>query len=315
MRDRRCDGSHVDALGRGRRSWRRPARADVYDDNPATASRGPHDTWVFARAHDGSISSATDATGWTTGSRSAATPPARPRSPTAARSTSSSAAPTARPTRTPTGNGLERLALARRLRDLGARGRARARGRCSTSWSRAATTRCTTRPTPGTGWSGFAPIGGNLTSGASVNSQARDLNIWARGTDGAVQQSWTGAAWIDWPSSAAGSSARRPRFARDNIIDVYVRGAGNATYQRVLDPGRLGRAGPCSTPRRSTPRPRPPRGRPNREWIVARRGAVARLQRMDAAAGWTGGSDLGPVAVPRRRAARAAPGRRRPTAR
>src|SRR3954465_121718 len=29
------------------------ARADVYDDNPATASRGGGDAWIFARAADG----------------------------------------------------------------------------------------------------------------------------------------------------------------------------------------------------------------------------------------------------------------------
>ena len=32
-----------------------PARADVYDDNPATASRGGGDLWVFARASNGEI--------------------------------------------------------------------------------------------------------------------------------------------------------------------------------------------------------------------------------------------------------------------
>jgi hypothetical protein len=31
------------------------ARADVYDDNPATASRGGGDAWIFARAADGAV--------------------------------------------------------------------------------------------------------------------------------------------------------------------------------------------------------------------------------------------------------------------
>lgn len=32
-----------------------PAGAQVYDDNPATATRGPGDAWVFARAANGTI--------------------------------------------------------------------------------------------------------------------------------------------------------------------------------------------------------------------------------------------------------------------
>ena len=55
------------------------AAADVYDDNPATASRGPGELYVFARAADGASSNATATHGLERlGARSAATPTSGP---------------------------------------------------------------------------------------------------------------------------------------------------------------------------------------------------------------------------------------------
>ena len=106
------------------------ASADVYDDNPAAASRGPGDMWLFARAGDG----ATLERHWTGSAWS-------DWSSLGGVSTSGPAAAAyngqvhvfirgtdgAVYTNYLSGSRLERLGVARRLRDVGARGGAAAR--------------------------------------------------------------------------------------------------------------------------------------------------------------------------------------------
>jgi hypothetical protein len=281
------------------------ALADVYDDNPATASRKPGELYVFARAVDGTILVRhADANGWTdwvslggvATSGPAATNyrdsilvfvrgndggiyqrtlgPDNTWSGWAAIGGYSTSAP-----------GVTWRRGSRDLVDLVVRGPDNA------LWHRAFV--------PGTGWTEPATIGGNLTSAPAVNSQSAELlNIWARGTDGAVyQRSWNGSAWVDWFSLGGGIEGAPASVSRaENFINIYARGDKRALYARSWTPAGFGEWFLLDpTPIDSSPAAGG--DGPNHEWVVAR-GGGGLLFKEWTPAGWSSWSDLGPVAVP-----------------
>lgn len=239
-----------------------PARADVYDDNPAAASRGSNDLWVFARrTSDGAIlESHFTSSGWTPfaslGGTFTSGPAAAGYGPYVevfARGTDgaiwqnqlsgdtwsgwtsiggySSSAPAAIARR-----GTNYLDVMMRGGDNGI-------------WLRTFV--------PGSGWAPWGTIGGNLTSAPALESHSDGiLDVFARGTDGSVQQQWwDGTKWSGWGSLGGGiigAPASVNRQPQD--LDMYVRGAADALYQRhwdsvngwggftVLDPTPLGSA-------------------------------------------------------------------------
>ena len=220
-----------------------PAAADVFDDNPATASRGPGDTWVFARATNGETLERHKVNGsWTDWAS------------IGGNSTSGPAA---------VGYGDSVLVFVRGTD--GAIHQNTYSGGKWTGWNSiggyttsapAATVRRGTEGyvdvaakggdntillntyVPGTGWAGWNSRGGNLTSAPAMNSQANGiLNIWARGTDGALkQQSWDGSAWSEWADLGGGIIGAPGAVSRaENIVNVYARGGGNAVFIALLD--------------------------------------------------------------------------------
>ena len=119
--------------------------------------------------------------------------------------------------------------------------------------------------------------------------------------------------------SAAAIVGAPGRVSRaEHVVDVYVRGAGNAIYQRYVDRRRrLERLGASvdATPVDSSPAAGG--DGPDHEWLFARAGTRTWSARSGTRArGWTAWDDFGPIAVPPPRAApRPAPAPRRPTAR
>lgn len=153
---------------------------------------------------------------------------------------------------------------------------------------------------PGTGWSGFGPIGGVLTSGASVNSQAPHLlNIWSRATDGTmVQKSWTGSAWTEWSSLGGGLNGAPTSISRqENVINVYAR-AGDATYARGWNPaGWTDWMLLDSSPIASAPAAGADGA--DREYLFARRGNDSvQYKEWNAGTGWNAWVDIGQIALP-----------------
>jgi hypothetical protein len=151
---------------------------------------------------------------------------------------------------------------------------------------------------PGTGWSQFATVGGNLTSAPTLSSQSADiLNIWARGTDGAVyQRSWNGSAWLAWSTLGSAIVGAPSSVSRtESVANVYARGAGRALYARSWLPSGWGEWFQLdATPIDSSPAAGG--DGPGHEWVVARGGSGMLLKE------WTGNwgawQDLGPVQVP-----------------
>jgi hypothetical protein len=283
-----------------------PARADDFDDNPATASRGGGDMWVFVRAADGAILERHwTAAGWTDWNS------------LGGNATSGPAA---------VGYGSSVLVFVR-----GPEGAIHQRTFNGTTWGSwvslggyatsapAATVRrgplgyvdlavkggdnaiWFQSYVPGRGWSGWVSRGGNLTSAPALNSQADGIvNLWARGTDGALyQQYWDGTAWSAWFSLGGGIVGAPSVVSRtENVVNVYVRGAGNATYQRSWT--QAGSWGAWFLLDRAAVGSSPAAGAdgPNHEWLFARNGGNLVLKNWNGPAGWTGWGDLGPAALP-----------------
>ena len=289
-----------------------PARADVYDDNPAAASRGPGDMVVLARGADGAIYERHLVPGawtpWTSLGGQASSGPAIAAygNEMHAFVASTSGVPYENVLRAGAWVGWTALdgtissapaAVARRgtnILDLSARGTNNA------VYHRAFQ--------PGAGWSPWAYLGGNLTSAPALNSQDPGiLNVWHRGTDGQlVQKAWTGSAWTDFGflgGTIIGAPAVVSRM--QNHVDVFARGPSGALYQRywqgsqgwsnwfLVDP----------TPIDSTPAVASDTA--NHLVMFARSGATMLVKEWNGAAGWTPWTDWGPVAPP-------APPHRRP---
>jgi hypothetical protein len=154
---------------------------------------------------------------------------------------------------------------------------------------------------PGSGWSGWTSLGGNLTSAPTLDSQEDGIvNVFARGTDGSVQQrAWSGSAWTDWGSIGGGIVGAPTSISRARgYLNLYVRGAGNQTYADafVTGVGWYGWGLLDSAPMDSTAAPFSTGA--NDESIAARHGANLWLKSWTASVGWDAWSDIGPVAVP-----------------
>jgi hypothetical protein len=281
------------------------AQADVYDDNPAAASRGVGDLWVFARANDGAILERhRTGGGWTDWAS------------IGGNASSGPAAVAYLGTILVFVRGPDGATYQNTLADGGWSGWASLGGFATSA--PAVTARRSDNAldlvvrggdnqlfhrayTPTGGWSAFAPIGGNLTSAATVNSQSPGyLNIWARGTDGTLQQrSWTaGSGWIDWSSVGGGLIGGPTSVSRaENVIDVFVRGAGNALYQRSWTPAGWGAWVLVeATPMDSSPAAVAMTA--EHEWVFARHGNGLMYKDWTPTSGWSNFTDFGPLAVP-----------------
>lgn len=281
------------------------ARADVYDDNLAAASRGAGDMVVLARGADGAIYERhLGAGGWSNWSSiggSAASGPGA-----AAYGDSIHGFVT----------GLDGMVYENVLR-AGAWSGWVSLGGGSTSAPAAIARRGTNvldlaiRGTdnalyfrsfqPGAGWSPWFGLGGNLTAGPAINSQDPGVvNLWHRGTDSQlVQKAWTGAAWTDWiflGGSFVGAPAVVSR--EQNMVDMFVRTAGGAVWQKhwqgnqgwsewgLLD----------ATPIESTPVA--VSDTPGHVMLFARAHGEVVYKDWDATRGWTAWTSWGPVAPP-----------------
>jgi hypothetical protein len=281
------------------------ARADVYDDNPATASRGGGDLWVFARAANGEILERhrTDGGGFTDWSSLGGD------------TTSGPAA---------VGYGSTVLVFVRgtdgatyqKTYSNGSWSGWSSLGGYSTSAPAAEVRRGPegyvdvaikggdnaiyfTTYVPGTGWSPWGSLGGNLTSAPALNSQSAGIvNVWARGTDGSLfQQAWNGSAWVGWGSLSGGIIGAPAAVSRaENVVNVYVRGGGNATYSRSWTaasgwyPWALLDAAPIESALAAGG------DGAGHEWVVARRSGGVAIKEWTGA--WGDWNSLGAVAVP-----------------
>jgi hypothetical protein len=285
------------------------ARADVYDDNLAAASRGANDLWVFARrSTDGAILERHfDATNsaWTAWS-------------------SIGGQMTSGPAAAAYGPNIEVFA---RGPDGAIWGTALVNGSW-TPWTSiggyatSAPAVIARRGTnyldvamkggdnavyldtyiPGSGWHGWGSLGGNLTTAPTLDSHSDGvLDVFARGTDGAVyQQGWNGSGWFaNWATLGGGIiGAPSAVNKQPHDLDVYVRGAGNAVYQNHWDSvgGWTNWLLLDATPVGSTPVAVSDRA--TRELLFIRNGDQAAVKTWNAASGWTGWVDFGQIAVP-----------------
>jgi hypothetical protein len=282
-----------------------PAAADVYDDNPAAASRGPGDMVVVARGADGAIYERHLAGGaWT------------PWASLGGQATSGPAAAAY-------GDAIHVFVLG----PDSAVWQNVLRGGSWSGWislggfgtsAPAATARRGANYldldvrgsdnsihhrsfVPGSGWSPWSSIGGNLTSAPALNSQDPGvLNVWARGTDGQLyQRAWTGTAWREWEALGGVLIGAPTVLSREqNHVDVFVRGTDRALHQRWWHGGMgwsaWGRVDPA--PIDSSP------GAASDEAghlvLFARRGGGIAVKEWRGATGWTQWADWGPVAPP-----------------
>jgi hypothetical protein len=283
-----------------------PARADVYDDNPAAASRGSNDLFLFARSNDGTMLERHFVDGsWTNWS-------------------SLGGAATSGPTAAAYGSAIEVFtsgpdgAIYQDAFNNGVWSGWVSLGGGATSAPSAAVRRgplnyldLAVKGTdnsiyfetyvPGSGWSGFSSLGGNFTSAPVLNSQSDGIvNVFVRGTDGAVwERSWTGSAWNDW-SSLGGYTIGAPTVVSrgPNQLDLFARGGDGSTFQRhwdsvngwtpwaQIDPLPLGSSmGVVSDTE-------------GRLVLFARSGSNLITKTWLAASGWSAWADFGPVAVP-----------------
>jgi hypothetical protein len=286
-----------------------PARADVYDDNMAAASRGANDLWVFARrSSDGAIlerhfqPASGTWTDWTS---------------IGGNTTSGPAAGAYGPNIEVFARGADGATWGTALVN-GAWTPWTSIGGYSTSAPSVIARRGTNyfdvaikggdnaiylnTFTPDFGWHGWGSLGGNLTSAPAIDSHSDGiLDLFARGTDGAVyQQAWNGSAWLaNWVGLAGGIiGAPSAVNKQPHDLDVYVRGGGNATYQNHWDSvngwtnWRLVDATPLGSS------PVAVSDSAGREFLFARNGDESLIKVWTAAANWTAWQDFGPIAVP-----------------
>ena len=281
-----------------------PARADVYDDNPSTASRGPGDMVVVARGADGAIYERHLSGGaWTPwaslGGASASGPAAAAHGGAIHVFTV----------------GTDLAVYENVLRDGAWSGWVSLGGQ-ATSAPAAVSRRGTNvldlavRGTDnamhhryfqqGSGWSGWGSVGGNLTSAPALNSQEPNvLNTWHRGTDGQLVQRYWKGGWSDWLFLGGVLTGAPSVISRmENHVDVFVRGSTRLLYQKywhagvgwtdwtLLDP----------TPLDSTPAAVSDRA--GHVVLFGRRGGSVAVKEWTDTGGWTPWTDWGPVAPP-----------------
>jgi hypothetical protein len=283
-----------------------PARADIYDDNPAAASRGNNDIHVFTRAPDG-------ATLWRTGNGTSW----RDWSSLEGFAISGPAAAAYGSAVNVFVTGGDGAVYQNAYVDGSWRGWASLGGLLASApaaaWRRGplnyfdiaakGTDNSIYLKTfvPGTGWSAWASLGGNLTSGPALVSQSDGIvNVFARGPDCTLyQRAWTGSQWSDWISLGGCIIGAPTAVSRGpNQLDVYARGGGNAIYQRhwdsvggwagwaLVDPTGVDSSAAATSDNEG------------REHLFARSGSRLSVKAWTAGAGWTAWNNLGPAALP-----------------
>ena len=281
------------------------AGADVYDDNPAAASRGPGDMVVIARGADGAIYERHVAGGaWT------------PWASLGGQTSSGPGLAAYGPEMHAFVAGTSGAAYENVLRDGHWSGWAGIGGSITSAPS-AIARRGTTyldvaaRGTdnaaylrtfqPGAGWSAWSSLGGNLTAGPALNSQdPLVLNVWARATDGQlVQKAWTGAAWGDF-APLGGSILGAPAVVSrtENHVDVFVRGSNRALYQRYWHGGTGWSDWALVDPTPIDSTPAVASDTADHLAFFARSGSNILVKQWRGATGWTRWVNWGPVAPP-----------------
>jgi hypothetical protein len=281
------------------------ARADVYDDNLAAASRGAGDIVVLARGVDGAIYERHLAGGaWSSwasigGSTSSGPAAAAYGDTIHAFVTGSDGAIYENVLRAGSWSGWTSLggigtsapsASARRgtnMLDLAVRGTGN--GLHFRTFQ------------PGAGWSGWAALGGNLTSGPSVNSQdPGDVNIYFRGTDGQmVQKPWDGSRWLDWIYLGGSILGAPSAIARqENMVDVFARGINRALYQQHWQGGAGWRGWQLVDPKPMDSTPVAVSDTADHVVLFARSGGEVQYKDWTATGGWGAWTSWNPVAPP-----------------
>jgi hypothetical protein len=282
-----------------------PARADVYDDNPAAASRANNDVHLLARGPDGTMLwRHFDGTAWSDwaslGGSAASGPAAAPYGSAINAFMTATDGAVYQDTYVDgswhgwvsLGGGASSAPAAEWRKGPLNYFDVAIKGLDNAIWFETYV--------PGHGWSGWSSLGGNLTSAPALVSQADGIvNVFARGADCTLyQRYWDGSKWSDW-LSLGGCLVGAPTVVSraPNVIDVYARGVDNATWQRHwdingwaawtrIDPGRITSA-PAATADNE-----------GREFLFARGGTGLLAKAWTAGAGWTAWADSGPVAVP-----------------
>jgi hypothetical protein len=282
-----------------------PARADVYDDNPAAASRGPGDMVVLARGADGAIWERHVAGGsWTPwasiGGLSASGP--------AAAAYGDAIHAFILGTDGAVWQNVLRAGSWSGWSSLGGQGAS-----APAAISRRATTLfdIAVRGTdnaihhrffqPGSGWSAWESLGGNLTSAPALNSQDPGvLNVWSRGINGQFyQRAWTGTAWRDWEALGGELLGAPTVLSRmENHVDVFVRGTDRALHQRFWRGGAGWGAWRQIDALPLDSAPAAASDAPGHIVLFARRGVGIAVKEWRQGPGWSSWVDWGPVAPP-----------------
>jgi hypothetical protein len=281
------------------------ARADVYDDNLAAASRGPGDIVVLARGVDGAIYERRLAGGawssWSSIGGAASSGPAA-----AAYGDAIHAFVT----------GTDGPVYENVLRG-GAWSGWRSLGGVGTSAPAAIARRATNlldlavRGTDnavhfrsfqaGSGWSPWTSLGGNITSGPALNSQDPEVvNVWFRGTDGQlVQQAWTGTAWRAYDFHGGVIVGAPSVISRQqNMVDVFARGSTRALYQNHWNGGSGWRGWQLIDPKPLDSTPVAVSDTAGHVLLFARSGGEVQFKEWLAGSGWGAWTSWGPVAPP-----------------
>jgi hypothetical protein len=282
------------------------AGADVYDDQPAAASRGPGDIVVLARGADGAIYERHLAggawTAWTSIGGAASSGPAAAAYGDAIHAfvVGTDGAVYENVLRGGAWSGWSSLggvgtsapaAIARRgtnILDLVVRGTDNA---IHHRWFQ-----------PGSGWAPWGSLGGHSTNAPALNSQDPGvLNVWVRGTDGQLyQRAWDGAAW--WPEwrghggFLTGAPAVVSRQA--NMVDVFVRGSDRSVHQKHWNGGSGWGPWWHLDARPMDSAPIAVSDTPGHVLLLARSGAGLAYKQWLAGSGWGAWTDWGPVAPP-----------------
>ena len=291
------------------------ARADVYDDNPAAASRGFGDMHVYARAADGStLERHLVGDSWTNWSSLGGIATSGPAAAAYGASVHVFAAGSDGGIYqntltdgkysgwTSLGGGASSAPSAVWRRGPQKYFDVAVKGTDNAIWLRTWI--------PGTGWSAWTSLGGNLTSAPALNSQADGvLNVFARGTDCQLyQRAWNGAAWSDW-IALGGCLVGAPTVVSrgPNQVDVYARGVNSSIYQRHWDAVSGWTAWAQVDPTVVASSAAVASDTEGREVLFARNGTGMVAKTWNASTSWTGWTDFGPVAVPAPPAAPASP--------
>ena len=223
-----------------------PARADVFDDNPATASRGPGDAWIFARAADGAtLERHWTAAAWTDWA-------------------SLGGNATSGPAAVGYGEHGPRVRPRHRRRDLPELAHAAAHWSGWASLGGYATSAPAAPCAAGRNYVDLAVKGGDnaiylrtlscparlvalglarrqpdLGAGAelAVRRVAQRLGARHRRRASSSRPGTARRGATGWTSAAGIIGAPAAVSRAENVVNVYVRGAGNAVYQRCVDRG------------------------------------------------------------------------------